>query len=107
MKTIGYIEPAFTTDDGEITMLDPEYEGGTIVQLTQRETALLIKLQDAWDGGVFRWPPSDNEKLDEREMNSAFKAIQSFIEMKFAVNEFRNTIDRLDDLLKNGEGNEL
>jgi hypothetical protein len=99
MKSIGYIESGGNTEQ--------KYIGGSIVMLTQREMALLLMLQDAWDGAVFRWPPAKNEKLsDDNEMSDIFKAIHCFIEAKLAINEFKKTIDDLNDLIMENK-NEL
>jgi hypothetical protein len=102
MKIIGNVQPEYN-EGGEV--INSSYIGGSIAMLSERETNLLALLQLAWDGDIFRFPPG-RFNADERDMSDAFKAIRAFTEAKLAINEFRETINLLDDLLikENEEG---
>jgi hypothetical protein len=95
MKTIGSVQPEYN-ERGEIT--NHFYIGGSIVILSEREARHLALLQVAWDDDVFRFPPGTHK---------AFRAIRVFTEAKFAINEFRDTLALLNNLLiKEGEEGE-
>jgi hypothetical protein len=103
MKTIGSVQPEYN-ERGEIT--NHFYIGGSIVILSEREARHLALLQVAWDDDVFRFPPGTFD-VDERDMHKAFRAIRVFTEAKFAINEFRDTLALLNNLLiKEGEEGE-
>lgn len=93
MKNIGIVR--YTTTDSE-------YAGGSIVMLSERETTLLVMLQDAWDSGIFRWAPSGNTVPNDIEMSGMFNAIRAFVQTKYAINAFKNATNSLDSLLKEG-----
>jgi hypothetical protein len=95
MKIIGGIQPEYN-ESGEV--VNGFYIGGAIAMLSEREARVLGLLQLAWDGDIFRFPPGRYE-ADDRDMNNAFKAIRAFVDAKFAINEFKDAINLLDDLL--------
>jgi hypothetical protein len=99
MKIIGRMEPKFTGDTGHIE--DPEYLSGSIVALTKKEVEVLRLLQDAWNGEVFEWFHASSP--DDKDMSDAFRAILNFVEIKFAINEFKEAINNLDNILIKGE----
>lgn len=90
MKTIGFVDAAFTDDS--------IYANGSIVMLSRREVETLKMLSGVWDGKIFRWIPMGDDKIDT-EMSDVFKAIRCFIEAKLAVNELRAAANRLDGFL--------
>jgi hypothetical protein len=103
MKIIGSVIPEII-EPGELA--NAEYAGGVIVMLTEREAAILASLQIVWDGDIFKFPNRPRD-IEEREMSNAFCAVRSFVEAKFAINEFRNSINNLDDMIKGSKRDEL
>ena len=94
MKVLGRIEPSFN-DEGIYD--DPDYLGGVIVSLTEKEMRILSLLQESCEGYTFRYK---NVGLPEDKfMSDVFMAIQAFTEAKFQINEFREMIDRIDDMI--------
>lgn len=87
------------TESGELA--NAAYAGGVIVMLTKQEAAILASLQMAWDGHIFRFPDHPRD-IEKREMSDAFWAVRSFVQAKFAINEFRDSINYLDDILIKG-----
>jgi hypothetical protein len=103
MKKIGNVTPEII-EPGK--SLDMEYVNGIIVMLTEREAVILASLQMAWDGDTFIWQNRPGI-IEEKEMSGAFYAVRSFVEAKFAINEFRNSINNLDDMIKGPKRDEL
>lgn len=101
MKIIGNINHLSLFKDESEEIKDATYLNGCIVMLSESEIRLLKALQDAWDGEVFRfdYPYYSSKDCEDIEMSNIFKAIRSFIDIKFSVNEFRVAIDRLDNIL--------
>jgi len=95
MKVIGKI-PAKFTDAGEVENAD--YVDGSIVMLSHAEVITIKQLQDAYNGDTFNWRVARGE-FDNIEMSDAFRLVSKFASAKFAINEFRETIDRLDEIL--------
>ena len=96
MKIIGNVDSSlFINEIGEVE--DATYLGGCIVMLSESEIRLLGALQDTWNNEIFRF--DSPYPKDDIEMSNMFKAIRSFIDIKFSVNEFRAAIDKLDDIL--------
>jgi len=95
MKIIGTI-PAKFTDAGEIENTD--YLDGSVVMLSRAEVVMIDRLQEACSGDVFNWRNAHGD-FDDIEMSNIFRLVYEFANAKFAVNEFREAIDRLDDLL--------
>lgn len=96
MKIIGTVSTLDKDENGEY--LDTAYMGGAIIMLNETETRLLKLLQDAWNGETFRHN-ARGYNPQSKDMSNAFKAINSFVEAKFVVNEFRVMVDNLDSML--------
>jgi hypothetical protein len=95
MKVIGYIKPEYN-DEGEV--VNGDYVNGGLVALSESELSVLGLLQSAWDGETFR-AYINMRDTDNRMLSDAFKAVRCFVEAKFALNEFKNSINNLDDVL--------
>lgn len=97
MKVIGSVATLDKDENGEYR--DTAYMGGSIVMLNEEETRYLGLLQAAWSGAAYRNDIGIRNRLQSENMSDAFKAVHSFVDAKFAVNEFREMIDRLDNIL--------
>lgn len=102
MKIIGTVEPVYTDEAGHVE--DATYLGGAIVQLTIQEIKLLKMLDDAWKGHISTWLPDRRPiTMDEVDMSNRFKAIRVFVETRYALNEFKAAISKLDGILIEAE----
>jgi len=98
VKTIGEVTPVFADGSGHVE--DTIYLGGSIVMLSRSEVKVLRMLQDACEGDTFNWSLMDNRNNpDNIEMSNTFRLVYEFSIAKFAINEFKGTVDRLDDIL--------
>ena len=96
MQIIGDIIPKFD-DDGEVT--NPGYAGGVLVQLSRSEARILAELKLALDGHEWDYSRLINAKLSDYEISEVLLIIRVFIEAKFAINQMKNTVDELENIL--------
>lgn len=102
MKVIGEVAAKFNKE-GQVE--DRDYLGGSIVMLNQREMSVLQQLQEAAEGYKWRFTGIP-QSPDDIKMDDLFWLVRCFTETKFAINEFKGAIDRLDDILMNGGASE-
>jgi hypothetical protein len=98
MKVVGEIRAEFIDEEGHVN--NPDYVGGLIVQLTQQEAATLKQLQDVWDG--LGWDIKrlmGNHIPSDIKMDNMFCAVRLFVEAKLAVNELKDEVDKLNNIL--------
>lgn len=101
MKVIGDVTPKF---DEEGNTVNVNYVGGCIIMLTSREASIFRDLQKAAKSEKWRFPfPDERTKPDDIKMDTLFWLVRQFTEAKFAINEFKGTIERLDDILMKAE----
>lgn len=97
MQIIGDITPKFD-EEGNTTNVN--YVGGCIIMLTSREASIFRDLQKAAKGEKWQFPfPDERTKPDDAEMDTLFWLVRQFAEAKFAINDFKEAINRLDDML--------
>jgi hypothetical protein len=61
-------------------------------------------LQEASKGHNYHFKfPVEHSKPNDIEMDNLFWLVLQFAEVKFAVNEFKSAIDKLDDILMKSE----
>lgn len=99
MKVIGRIEIDRNNLD---EVLNPEYIGGCIVQLTPKETTTLKMLQDACEGR--QWRNQDlmdywQSKPDNIDMSEAFALVYTFATTRFAINDFESAVTNLKEII--------
>lgn len=106
MRVIGRVEGIFT-DSGECLNID--YLDGSIVELTSREVHILKALQDSCANR--NWKSIDmfhHERLDNADMAETFDLIWMFTKTRFAVNDFKSTVNELEEILSRlDKANEL
>lgn len=102
MRIIGRIELKFNHEAQ--TVENGLYADGYIVELTSYEISVLKYLQDACEG--LSWKATDmyndyaaRHKPEDIDMSEAFGLIRVFAETKFAVNDFRKMVDKLEDTI--------
>ena len=104
MKVIGEVA-AKLNEEGEAENKD--YLGGSIVMLSQREMVILRQLQDAANGHKWHFVGIPASHItDDVEMDNLFWLVRQFIEAKFAINEFKGAIERLDGIMMKAEASE-
>jgi len=77
-----------------------EYLGGGIVLLSQQEMGALDMLQKACNGLESRYPHFEWGKPDNVMMDDLFMLVYRFTEAKFAINDFKFAIERLESVLE-------
>lgn len=109
MKVIGQITPEYEDNEEYGTVVrNSSYVSGHIIAFTPKESAILRMLQQAIEGDISRWltdydamlkPPKDGG-VDE-----ALWLVYQFVKARFAVNEFAQIVDELENtLMKIDEG---
>jgi len=73
--------------------------GGDIVALTQDESEVLVRLQEATEGGTLETLAMHRSILMNRDMTNIFLAIEQFAMTSFAVNGLQVLIDEAKMLL--------
>jgi hypothetical protein len=99
MKKIGDI--SLEVDDKD-HLINADYAGGIIVQLTKREAYSLRLLQECIDGKKWDWESFQHNyyvESRERDESHTFDIIRMFVEMKFHVNSSRDLIEKMDNYL--------
>ncbi len=105
MKVIGNFVP----DQKDIDPKDEQrylesdrykYKGGGIVLLSQHEMGALDMLQKACNGLENQYPHFEWGKPDNVMIDDLFMLVYRFAEARFAINDFKDTIERLESILK-------
>ncbi len=98
MRVIGTVEPEKSHQLAEISQ-DGEYLGGSVVLLSPYEMKAIKMLQDACKGlkddyHLMEWGKPENAMIDD-----LFMLVYRFAETKFAINDFKDKIERLENVL--------
>lgn len=103
MKVIGRIEPSFIKDtDGFDIVGNAEYVDGYVVQLTRVEAHIVRMLQESLDGYTYSNFASSGGGLGKPKdggLSHAFALVWEFANTRFAVNEFKDMVSRLEETM--------
>lgn len=108
MRVIGTIKAQF--DGDHIT--NAPYANGLIVEMTTYEANLLKALQEACEGREWSIERMLKDKpyyidIEDVDMVEAFGLVRLFMETRFAVNSFKEMVDRLEETLNRLDKNEI
>ena len=101
MKVIGGITPDFQDNDGRVS--NGDYLGGSIVMLSKAEMMVLEMLQSSLKGDQDDWLNRSQfrSSVDTNVvMDDAFSLVLIYARSKFAVNEFKSSVEWMEGLLK-------
>lgn len=109
MKILGQITPEYEDSEEFGTICkNASYVSGHIIAFTPKETTILRMLQSAIDGDVCRHLADYDSILkppDEGGIDTALWLVYQFVKARFAVNEFAQAVDELENtLMKIDEG---
>lgn len=97
MKILGSISPEFN-DNNEV--INAQYINGKIIAFTHREVSILSMLQMANENIGLDWSKYDMFKSPTNDdISDAMKCVWAFVEARFQINKFQETINYLRDML--------
>lgn len=100
MKIIATIDPIYNNDE----CINAEYVGGKVIHLTRQELKTLTTLQQAIDGQSYNWQSFLGEQSpDGRDMSDLFACVYAFVLAKFQVNELKELINKLDNVIMDAD----
>ena len=99
MKVIGKVDYIRKDEETGVSYGDEYLEGG-IVLLSRHEMGALDMLQKACNGLENQYPHFEWGKPDNVMIDDLFMLVYRFAEARFAINDFKDTIERLESILK-------